>query len=116
MNSVRAGHTATVLADGRVLVAGGGYEANAEIYDPASATWTLTTPMNVSRGRHAAVRLGDGRVLVVAGNPYNAASAEIYNAADEHLGSDGQPERPGQLPHSHPLEHRSGPRRWRPES
>ena len=81
MNSVRAGHTATLLTDGRVLVAGGGYDASAEIYDPASATWTLTAPMNVSRGDHGAVRLGDGRVLVVAGNPYDAASAEIYNPA-----------------------------------
>jgi len=81
MNSVRAGHTATILTDGRVLVAGGGYDASAEIYDPASAIWTLTAPMNVSRGRHAAVRLSDGRVLVVAGNVYNAASAEIYNPA-----------------------------------
>jgi hypothetical protein len=80
MNSVRAGHTATILTDGRVLVAGGG-NASAEIYDPARATWTLTAPMNVSRGDHAAVRLGDGRVIVVAGNPYDAASAEIYNPA-----------------------------------
>jgi galactose oxidase-like protein/Kelch motif protein len=37
--------------------------------------------MNVARGRHAAVRLADDRVLVVAGNPYNAASGEIYNPA-----------------------------------
>src|SRR5258708_5555922 len=81
MNVARAGHTATVLTDGRVLVAGGGYDASAEIYDPASTTWTSTAPMKVARGRHAAVRLADGRVLVVAGNPYNAASAELYSPA-----------------------------------
>ena len=54
LTAARAGHTATLLPDGKVLAAGGynyvdtGYPANAEIYDPASETWTavalLTEP------------------------------------------------------------------------
>src|SRR5260370_36595558 len=71
MNSVRAGHTATILTDGRVLVAGGAYDASAEIYDAATATWIPTAPMNVSRGGHDAGCFGDGPGLGVARDQYN---------------------------------------------
>jgi hypothetical protein len=62
-------HTATLLDDGRVLVAGdtGVPEMTAEIYDPAADTWTLTGPMTQDRSGHTATRLADGRVLVVGG-------------------------------------------------
>jgi hypothetical protein len=45
MTTIRAGPTATLLKDGTVLVAGGGYHSgraiqSAEIYDPATDTWT----------------------------------------------------------------------------
>lgn len=71
----RAAHSATRLADGRVLVAGGYTErgqtfasaATAEIYDPIAHTWTSTTPMNDARDSHQAVLLRDGRVLVIGG-------------------------------------------------
>ena len=103
-----AGHTATLLADGRVLVVGGlaryydpatatyGYEnlaETAEIYDPATDTWSWTGPENLQRFGHTATLLGDGRVLVVGGNAptidgdlewtyrFSHRSAEIYDPA-----------------------------------
>jgi len=77
MSVARFGHTATLLDDGTVLVAGGG-TASAELYDPASRRWNPTGAMNVARYGHAAVRLPDGRVLVVGGDSYEG-SAELYD-------------------------------------
>ena len=85
-------HTATLLADGRVLVAGGltpfggGSEATSacEIYDPATNTWTATGPLHEARFGHAAVLLADGRVLAAGGDPtslFPLKSAEVYNPA-----------------------------------
>jgi hypothetical protein len=89
----RGGHTATLLPDGKVLIAGGiDYSADgtpifasAELYDPDKGTWSATGSMTVSRFKHAAVRLGSGEVLVAGGtstepsNDRPLASAEIYN-------------------------------------
>ena len=90
MNVVRIDHTATLLANGEVLVAGGdnnttGYLSSAEVYNPAAGKWTLTGSMTVPREGHDAVLLSNGRVLVAGG--INAttngcstlASAELYN-------------------------------------
>lgn len=83
-------HSATPLADGRVLVAGGfGYITDftktvildtAEIFDPTSGTWSLTGNMNDARAQHAAVVLKDGRTLVAGGYAFGPplASAEIF--------------------------------------
>lgn len=80
----RAGHTATLLADGRLLITGGSDStfaalASAEIYDPANDTFRLTGAMATPRWLHAAALLPDGRVLVLGGVGLN--SAEIYNPA-----------------------------------
>jgi len=79
----RRGHTATLLLDGRVLVAGGDAPGSAEIYDPATGTFAITGTMNVAaRGGHAAARLADGRVLVTGGIGNGVeASAELYDPA-----------------------------------
>jgi|GEM_PF-1121379 len=69
----RTNASATLLADGRVLVVGGrtGVDltatATAEVFDPATDTFTATDEMRVGRARHAAELLQDGRVLVMGG-------------------------------------------------
>ena len=79
------GHTATLLPDGRVLVAGGaccGAEPNpvasAEIYDPGSGSWAATGSMGRPRVGHAATLLLDGKVLVTGGNG-EPSTAEMYD-------------------------------------
>ena len=63
------GHTATLLADGRVLVVGdvGRYQTTASLYDPASDTWSETGPLTTPRYGHTATLLADGQVLVAGG-------------------------------------------------
>jgi hypothetical protein len=82
MNVARESHTATLLANGEVLVAGGdGSLGSAELYKPATGTWTLTGSMNVPRADHQAVRLQNGQVLVAGGSNASGtlASAELYS-------------------------------------
>lgn len=70
----------TLLPSGRVLVAGGGYEARAEIYDPASGTMTWTGAMQTPRTAHTATLLANGKVLVAGGdNAMPGTSAELYD-------------------------------------
>ena len=59
-------HTATLLDDGRVLVAGG-FNTTSELYEPATRTWSTTgTTLGTHRG-HTATKLQDGRVLISGG-------------------------------------------------
>lgn len=72
MSTARAGHSATLLPDGRVLITGGlsadaRYEF-AEVFDPATETFTVFAVVdNRERGLHATVQLPDGSVLVLGG-------------------------------------------------
>lgn len=85
MNTRRAAHTATLLNNGKVLIAGGftGDEnslSGAEIFDPATKTFSSAGKMSVSRVSHSATLLPDGRVLIAGG--YNGGyldSAEIFD-------------------------------------
>ena len=68
----RRSHTSTRLSDGRVLIAGGdnaggGYLGDAQVFDPASGTFTIVGSMIAGRSEHAALKLGDGRVLITGG-------------------------------------------------
>ena len=83
MNTNRMRHTATLLPDGKVLVAGGNNTTTlntAEIYDPATETWSYTGPMITGRYYHTATLLANGKVLIMAGyNAFNLKSAELYD-------------------------------------
>ena len=71
--SARSGATATSLPNGKVLVVGGYSDfaqnglLSAELYDPASGTWTATGSLATGRSGHTATLLPNGKVLVVGG-------------------------------------------------
>jgi len=72
LNIARYNHTATLLSNGKVLVAGGtdiygNVLSNAELYDPGSGTWTTTGAMTATRYNHTATLLPNGKVLVAGG-------------------------------------------------
>jgi hypothetical protein len=88
MTYTRAGHTATLLQDGTVLIVGGenstGPLATAEIFNPSNGMFTPTSgSMETARVGHTATLLADGTVLVTGGNDTTGAltSAEIFNPA-----------------------------------
>ena len=92
LNVPRYSHTAILMPDGRVLVVGGLDRSNnthplasAELYDPATGTWTATGSLSTARGRNTATLLSNGKVLVVGGDVDNGgpvlASAELYDPA-----------------------------------
>ena len=66
----RSGHTATLLQNGKILIAGGyidgvtGCTNSAELYDPTTKTFSFTGNMNIGRQFHTAALLGDGKVLI----------------------------------------------------
>jgi len=77
MHTARWGHSAVLLDNGTVLVAGGsavrsaqsvGAVRSAELFNPANGQWTETAPMTDARTGHVAVVLGDGKVLVIGGS------------------------------------------------
>jgi hypothetical protein len=73
-------HTATLLADGRVLIAGGDEGGNtSELYDPTGGTFAATGSMRQPREGHTATLLPDGRILI-AGGDLVADPAELYDA------------------------------------
>lgn len=88
----RIAHTATLLPDGKVLIAGGyhcdvdecSYDSlsSAELFDPATETFSTTGSMSFARAYHTVTLLKNGTVLVTGGGDYpNDATAEIYDPA-----------------------------------
>ena len=78
MTTARAGHTATLLADGRVLIVGG----PTELYDPSKGSFTLAGPAIPIPSLIAAMPLADGRVLVEGcADPCNSVIAGFYDPA-----------------------------------
>lgn len=95
MSTQRAAHTATLLPDGKLLVAGGfaGDEnslASAEVFDPATSTFAPAGNMNATRAGHTATLLPNGKVLIAGGyNGRYLASAELYDPAAHTFVSTG---------------------------
>ncbi|MET1502625.1 kelch repeat-containing protein [Burkholderia sola] len=86
----RTCHTATLLSDGKVLVAGGRTErptygsktatSSAELYDPATGTWTEAAHMRAARCGHTATLLRSGKVLVAGGEDDERADEDAVVA------------------------------------
>src|SRR5437588_9991470 len=89
MIRARSGHTATLLNDGRVLIAGGSGDRTAELYDPSTRTFTRTEDMTADRRGHSATLLADGRVLIAGGSRFST-SAEIYDPATQTFTATGE--------------------------
>lgn len=117
MSLARTGHTATLLPDGDLLVAGGGdcgheyclgggrgpandccAASSAEVFDPATNSWSFTGP-ETTGVEHTATLLPDGDVLVTGGNfepiaTHELSSAEVFASSyppDEPAVSGGSP-------------------------
>ena len=95
-NDWLVGHTATLLTNGQVLVAGGEFNSSsAELYDPVTGVWINTGSLGVARYYHTATLLPNGQVLVAGGVNYNGsnyvslASAELYDPATGHWTATG---------------------------
>jgi hypothetical protein len=109
MTNALVWHTATLLANGRVLLAGGQhgtggssaiFPAAAQLFDPATGTFTSTGTLGTPRGGHGAALLSDGRVLVVGGynNTDNYASAELYDPGTGEFSATGSMSGPRYYP------------------
>ena len=98
-------HTATLLPNGKVLVAGGfdisgNALASAELYDPASGTWTATGSLATARAYHTATLLPNGKVLVAGGAPARARERGTLRSGERDLDGHRQPRRPHAMLHT----------------
>ena len=87
LNTARSNHTATLLRNGQVLVAGGYapqvFLNSAELYDPATGMWRPTGSFNTIRANDSATLLPNGKVLAVGASSAELISAELYDPATE---------------------------------
>jgi hypothetical protein len=94
IDPARQYHTATLLANGKVLVAGGygsggvGWLIDCQLYDPQKGEFAETGQLTTRRDAHTATLLPNGKVLVAGGEQVNEggfsvllASAELYDPA-----------------------------------
>jgi hypothetical protein len=98
LGTPRIAHTATLLSDGRVLVAGGLNAgllgafiqspdatvaiASAEVWDPATGRFSDAGAMLAGRSNHVAIALADGRVLFVGGSQTGRTGARFLDSAE----------------------------------
>ena len=82
LSTARENHTATLLSNGKVLVAGGAnnnsgvyvFPVSTELYDPAGGIWTTTGSLNTPRVSHTATCLPSGKILVAGGQYWNGST------------------------------------------
>jgi hypothetical protein len=94
LTTARSKHTATLLADGKVLVAGGTSAGqSAEMYDPATGSFSSAGDLVRRRTGHTATLLGNGTVLLVGGRGEGGvqASAEVYDPVAKGFALTGNP-------------------------
>ncbi len=100
MPQARAAHSATLLHDGRVLLAGGchatgceeGISGDALLFDPESRTFSKTGHLVQPRAGHRAIRLRNGAVLLIGGWTPRGASklVEMYDPANGRFSRQGE--------------------------
>jgi len=79
MRETRTGHTATLLAGGRVLIVRGNFNSSAELYDPRSGLFEAAGSTHTNfLGDHTATLLPDGRVLIAGGTTINEYCGETH--------------------------------------
>lgn len=92
LNTGRSNHTAVLLNDARVLIAGGSIKSalrSCEIYDPINNKWSITTSMNEPRSRAASILLPNGNVFVSGGDSIGVGiipfkkSSEVFGIQNE---------------------------------
>ena len=90
MTTARRAHTATLLANGQVLVVAASYDASselslasAELYNPVTGLWTATGSLHAARYLPTATLLPDGKVLIAGGSNAgdSLATAEVFDPA-----------------------------------
>jgi len=95
MATPRAGHTATLLPNGKILIAGGYTDfsngefhatATAEVYDPATGSFSPSSSMEAARFEHTATLLPNDTVLIAGGND---STAEIYDPVTDSFSTTG---------------------------
>jgi hypothetical protein len=87
MMRARSGHSATMLSNGKILVTGGDLFGSAEIYDPATQSFSLVMgSLNTARKFHSAVLLQNGQVMIVGGINLQDVllnTAEVFDPASQ---------------------------------
>ncbi len=94
MTTARSGHTATVLPNGNILIAGGMFLDSAELYDPSAGIFRATGNLSAARRAHTATLLNNGEVLIAGGyggdpSLHNFNSAQVYDPASETFAARG---------------------------